>query len=144
MTTIATDGKSMAGDTQQSNGHIFGFAVKVFRAPDGRIFGAAGPSADCRKFERWMMAGGDEPKVSDKFAGIILNLDGTVDWIDEDWELIRIMTPCALGSGEYYATGAMEAGATPEQAVAISMKRDTGTGGEITVLHLESAVRAVA
>lgn len=134
----------MAADTQQSNGHIFGYGDKLRRLPDGRIFGTAGPVGDGIKFERWMAHGGEFPKVSDNFAALILNPDGTTDWIDEDGELVRIMTPCALGSGEYYAIGAMEAGATPFQAVAIAAKRDTGTGGKITELHLEAAVKAVA
>jgi ATP-dependent protease HslVU (ClpYQ) peptidase subunit len=45
--------------------------------------------------------------------------------------------PAAIGSGSLLALGAMEAGVSPEQAVGIAAKRDIGTGGKITVLHLD-------
>jgi hypothetical protein len=142
LTTIACDGKSMAADSQTSNGQIYGYGQKVWRAPDGRIFGACGDTAQCIKFRRWMMEGGEFPKLNESLTALILNPDGTVDWIDEDGEMIRMMTPCSAGSGGDFATGAMEAGATPEEAVAIAAKRDTGTGGVITVLHLEEGSKA--
>ncbi len=41
----------------------------------------------------------------------------------------------AYGSGSELALGAMLAGATAEEAVRAAAQRDTGTGGEITVLH---------
>jgi hypothetical protein len=144
LTTIATDGKSMAGDTLTSNGHIFGFGEKIFRAPDGRIFGACGETAQCIKFRRWMMEGGDCPGFKEKFEALILNLDGTAHWFDEDCEMIPLMLPASIGTGGELATGAMEAGATPEEAVRIAAKRDTGTGGETTVLHLEQVALKVA
>ena len=83
-----------------------------------------------------MMEGGDVPEFKEAFCALILNLDGTADWFDEDREMVRVMTPFAIGSGDDFAIGAMEAGASPEAAVVIAAKRDTGTGGEITVLSL--------
>lgn len=41
--------------------------------------------------------------------------------------------PAVTGSGGAIALGAMLAGATPAQAVAIAIQRDTGSGGQITV-----------
>lgn len=137
MTTIATDGISMAGDTLMSaSGHVFGQVLKVHRAPDDRIYGCCGSSADCQKFERWMRSGQDYPKQHESFAALILNRDGTIDWIDEDGELVRVVAPAAIGSGHHYAIGAMGAGASPEQALAIAMRFDRNTGGEITVEHI--------
>ena len=37
----------------------------------------------------------------------------------------------AIGSGGDYATGALERGATPEQAIAIAKKYDAATGGPV-------------
>lgn len=136
MTTIATDGKSMAGDSQTSNGAVFGYAPKVFKAPDGRIFGACGDTAQCMKFRRWMLEGGDAPEFKENFEALILYPDGSVFWFDEDRELVPAMIPCAIGSGGEFAIGAMEAGASPKQAVEVSIKRDTRTGGEVTEITL--------
>lgn len=138
MTTIATDGKSMAGDTQTSNGKIWGFGPKVFRTKDGKLFGTCGDTAQCIKFRRWMMEGGECPDFAENFEAMILNPDGSVDWFDDDCEMVRVMSPMAIGSGAEFAVGAMEAGASPEQAVEIAARRDTGTGGEITALQLET------
>jgi len=42
----------------------------------------------------------------------------------------------ALGSGYQVAMGAMEFGATAEEAVRAAIKWDTGSGGDVTVLRL--------
>ena len=41
----------------------------------------------------------------------------------------------AIGSGKFLAMGAMEMGATAEEAVAVAIKYDTGCGGEIDVIR---------
>lgn len=134
MTTIATDGKTMAGDSLTTGGgYVCRFAPKVFKAPDGRIFGGCGPVVDCLKFQSHMMSGGDQPTLSDDFSALILNPDGTVDWIDKDFVPVRHIVPYAIGSGCEIATGALLAGASPAESVAIAMQRDTKTGGDITV-----------
>ncbi len=48
-------------------------------------------------------------------------------------ELIR-----SIGSGQDYAVGAMDHGATAEEAVAYAATRDTGTGGRIRVFNVET------
>lgn len=138
MTTIATDGKSMAGDTLTSaGGYVVRYSPKVHRGKDGRIFGCCGPSVDAAKFQAWMADPAvEQPKLSDDFMAIILNQDGTVDWIDCALVPIRTMVPAAIGSGCDHAIGAMLAGANPAQAVGIAGQRDTGTGGTITVESL--------
>lgn len=61
MTTIATDGKSMAGDGVCSgNGIRHGLSVrKVHLLPDGRIVGIAGCSYAHAAFLPWLTAGGE-------------------------------------------------------------------------------------
>lgn len=133
MTTIATDGKSMAGDSLTSGSNtILRFAPKVLKAPDGRIFGCCGLVTDCLKFQAWMLNGGDQPELTDDFDALILNTDGTVDWIDKNYTPVRYMVPHAIGSGSEYALGAMFMGADPAKAVEIAMIRDLSTGGDIT------------
>ena len=142
MTTIATDGKSMAGDGQ-SEDHcrtiVSHTSVKVSKLGDGRILGAAGNSLDADAWQEWVSTGkvGACPIESDQFAGLILNTDGTVLWVDHKGREILTPTPVAIGSGQDFAYGAMEAGASPCMAVQIAAKRDPGTGGIVTIQHLE-------
>lgn len=143
MTTIATDGKSMAGDTQtNAGGYITRFAPKVHRLADGRIFGGCGVTTDNLKFKAWM-EGGDRVDLTDDFCGLILNPDGTVDWIDKNLTLVRMIIPMAVGTGDMMAIGAMLAGKSAAESVAIACQRDRNSGGEITVEHI-SALREVA
>lgn len=135
MTTIATDGETMAGDTLTTAGsYIVRTATKVLRAKDGRIFGCCGPVVDAVKFQTWMAEPAlEQPKIGDDFSALILNPDGTVDWIDKDLVPVRYITPMSIGSGCELAIGAMLAGASPAQAVGIAGQRDTCTGSEITI-----------
>lgn len=146
MTTIATDGKTMAGDMLSTcNGQLLGIRPKVHRLKDGRIAGASGPSTECQKLIRWLNEGGDKPELSDEVSAIILNLDGSVDWIDNKLEMLSgNVVPYAIGVGGELAIGAMLAGCTPEEAVKLAATRQLDCTGEITVLHIEPAVRAVA
>lgn len=59
MTTIATDGRSMAGDGAQFMGEIqrAANAAKVVRLPDGGLVGCSGNSNDCEAFRQWLIAG---------------------------------------------------------------------------------------
>lgn len=146
MTTIATDGKSMAGDGLVTSGDaIFGYnLVKVRRAPDGRIAGASGTGYDADAFHAWLANGGDPPKLNEHFEALVLYPDGTCRSYDSDCRSIPEELPSATGSGRLAAIGAMEFGAGPERAVEIACARDAMSGGKITVLHLEPALAAVA
>lgn len=139
MTTIATDGNSMAGDGLAVD-HLETVVAlnrpKVMRLDDGRIIGGAGNSFDLESWRGWLNGGkqGDCPIQSEQFAGLILNPCGGVDWVDHKGRELRTPTPCAVGSGQDLAIGAMEAGATPAEAVVIACRRDIHSGGEITEL----------
>lgn len=138
MTAIATDGKSMAGDSLITAGkERVGFKVKVVRLKDGRIVGCSGCSQQVSQFVRWLDNPGDDKPAfeGDEFAALILNPCGRVDYLTKLMEPIAYMAPMAIGSGGDFALGAMLAGKSPADAVAIAMIRDTATGGDITVLE---------
>lgn len=84
---------------------------------------------------RWLIEGGGKPKIKDT-AALRLMPDGKLFYVNESLEPVEVGAPCAVGSGMDFAIGAMEHGATPEEAVGIASKRDPGTGGTITVLSL--------
>jgi hypothetical protein len=149
MTTIATDGKSMAGDGMAKD-HCETIVdmkrQKVYRLSDGRIVGGAGNSFDLIAWRDWLEAGksADCPIVSDQFAGLILTPDGAVYWVDHKGRELPIPPPCAVGSGQDVALGAMDFGAAPGEAVAIASRRDSHTGGKVSVINLEPKLEAVA
>ncbi len=132
MTTIATDGHTMAGDSY-CGGDCFHTEIrKVFRAKDGAILGSAGQAFDYTGFLAWYEDGG-ELNVTDGFEGLILKPDGRVFCVDSKGRQFEHQVPAAVGSGAAVAYGAMDAGASPAKAIAIASKRNAFTGGSITV-----------
>jgi ATP-dependent HslUV protease subunit HslV len=111
---------------------------KVRRLPDGSLFGMAGRSIDGDVLAAWLVEGGKKPKV-ESLSALRLLPNGTLHYISEVCDPVEIDAPCAVGSGGDFAIGALDAGLSAEEAVAIAMKRDPGTGGKITVLHLDAA-----
>lgn len=134
MTTIATDGRTMAGDGITTSLDIVmrRNAPKVRRLPDGSIFGFAGRTADANAIFGWLADGakGSPPKIKEGRA-LILRPGGRIEHLGEDGDLIEIEAPAAVGSGGDIALGAMEFGASPKQAVEIAARRDPFTGGRI-------------
>lgn len=140
MTTIATDGKTMAGDGQGEACHtiICTNRAKVARLSDGSLFGSAGRGADNIAMIDWLEGGceGKKPNLK-SFSGLRLFPDGRLEYWSEEVNVpTPVDAPCAVGSGMDFAIGAMEAGLSPEAAVGIAAKRDPGTGGKITVFRL--------
>lgn len=146
MTTIACDGKSMAGDGQREACRtiLTTDAVKVQRLEDGRIVGTCGDTALAVGLVDWLKGVGDKPtgKAEDDFAALVLRPDGVIEYISGHCVPLIVPAPVAVGSGMDFAIGAMEAGRTPFEAVVIAARRDPGTGGKITVL--ESTILQVA
>lgn len=138
MTTIATDGKSMAGDGLATRRDMITCetAIKVHRLADGSLFGGAGDKPELAALRAWIDGGekGPRPKAKDMVA-LVLKPSGEL-WYYTESAGAPTEVPNAVGSGEELAIGAMEAGASPEEAVAIAARRNTATGGKITVLEL--------
>lgn len=145
MTTIATDGKTMAGDSLTTGGnHRVAFHPKVKRAADGSLFGCSGLSWCGERFARWMTEGGEKPELHDEFSALVLKPDGTVEYYCQKLEPVSYVVPMAIGSGDDLAIGAMLAGKTPAEAVAIAIERDKNSGGTITVLELHPKAKLEA
>lgn len=138
MTTIAYRDGVLAGDTlTTANGNRDGYMQKVRRV--GRVLiGFCGPISKGLKFEQWVKDGmtGDSPyHGGDSGNGIVVSTAGIVCWSGAGpWPVTTEFY--ALGSGTELAMGAMELGATAEQAVAVAAKHNVDTGGQITVLRL--------
>ncbi len=139
MTTVATDGKSIAADGLASvMDRVTNTAsVKIRRLSDGRLAGYAGTVEDGLRFFAWLESGGKAPKLDSSFQGLVLHSGGEVHyWAGPCEDSGPQMAPAAIGSGGDIAIGAMLAGKSPAKAVAIAAQRCIHTGGKITVLSL--------
>jgi len=142
VTTIAWDGKTLASDTLCVNGHIrSGFVTKIVRGPTGELAGAAGHAGFNRAFCDWIAGGraGNPPETKEtddaRDYGFVVLLDGKIEQHEIEGVNTIMADKFAVGSGRNLALGAMEAGATAEEAVKVAIARDCYSGGEITVLH---------
>jgi hypothetical protein len=73
MTTIAWDGKVLAGDTQVCGTSFDRTGAKVWQIGKDKYFGACGDREDCLAAMEWLSdRRKDKPDLSDSFAGIIV------------------------------------------------------------------------
>lgn len=139
MTTIATDGKTMASDSRATSGDVIvGRRVKkLWKLEDGTIIGGAGTQTQILKFVEWFQKDDDSPppkKLNDLMV-LVLYPDGKIDQF-EGGVFLPTEAPAAIGTGWISALTAMDMKATPAQAVKMAIKRDVYSGGPIQVLSL--------
>lgn len=146
MTTIATDGHSMASDGRVSEGDMISRDdyPKVRKLKDGRIVGFTGNAYNWDAYAAWLEDGGDLPKIEDQFGCIVLMPDGSILTYDEHGRSFPEKAPYAGGSGGRFALAAMDLGLSPEEAVQLAIKRDLFSGGVITVISRPRKLRRVA
>lgn len=147
MTTIATDGKTMAVDSQINAGGIIEpvSATKIFKilSPQlGHVI--VGFSGDTHLTHTILdtIKDGTLPTpgvVGDgEFEVTILTSDGKAFQMGSSYpNYVECGVPNASGSGKLIALGAMLAGASPKEAVEIAAKIDVYTGGKINVMSFE-------
>ena len=116
-------------------GGIDGEVIKIGRV-NSILYGAAGRCCIAEKFKDWVRGGlvGESPlkdETDPQSNGLIIMPDGLIlCWTDQGPARFRAKS-YALGSGYQYAMGAMEMGATAEEAVLVASLYDVGTGGKI-------------
>ena len=138
MTTIATDGKSMACESQQRGDHIDQIVSKKIWRVGKSIVGVAGEASEGLIFVDWLKSDTKDvkPELSDGFDAMVLT-DKGVFWYGQRLVAIECGIPSAIGSGGDYAMGAMMAGSTPKKAVEIAKKLDPGSSGPVKELILK-------
>jgi ATP-dependent protease HslVU (ClpYQ) peptidase subunit len=142
MTTIVTDGKSMAADGRgcSQDSIVSDRLVKVARLNDGSLLGVSGPSFSLDFFAEWLNNPQNEfPKDIGDFAALHLTRKGEVHlYVESSKRSYREMDlPAGIGSGREFAIGAMLAGASPIEAIRVASLRDPFTGGEFREWSLE-------
>ena len=137
MTTIATDGKTMAADTER---HARAFilqqdAIKMFRI-NGVVYGVAGDPACAEKYLGWVRMGcpkETEPSPDGEWVVTFVRF-GKIWHVNSSLAPMEVGAPYAIGSGAEGAMAAMLCGKTPAQAIKIAMKLDGDTGGKVRTM----------
>jgi ATP-dependent HslUV protease subunit HslV len=141
MTTIAYRSGTLAGDTQVS-GDIKTYSTKVFKLKNGSLAAGAGDFSSIHAFIDWLQRPKSErPDLThdDDFEALVISEDGVIEWYDQTLRSVPVEQEFyAIGSGAAVAIGAMEMGATAEQAVAAGIKWDTLSGGEVRSVALKA------
>lgn len=139
MTVIAWDGTTLAADSQLNYGTTRLQCDKIFRLPDGGIVGLAGPAAKCSRLLRYMREEGPPPKRLQACHAIRVGHDGVFLYA-ESTEPERITSSViAIGCGGDFAMGAMRAGKSAEEAVALTIEHDSQCGPPVVTLRLGDA-----
>lgn len=140
MTTVATDGRTMAADRMVCGGGGIkhGQTTKIFHADNGDVVGAAGDSFRIAAFVRWYNGDRVDPFEAnpEDFEALVLKSDGTTLCFNFAGDFIVESGPhAAIGSGSGVALGALDAGASPVKAIEIASRRDIYTGGGVDELQ---------
>ena len=145
MTTIAWDGRNLAGDKQRSlDGHITR-CRKVFKITckhNGKqaLIGCAGDTADIIRARDWFVDCSKPKPTCKNMSGLLvvkMKTGAKCFWFEESLTLVPLeRRPFAVGSGGPHALGAMDAGADAKRAVQIASNRDSGTGRGVDVIAL--------
>jgi hypothetical protein len=129
MTTIATDGKSIACDSYLTDNTI-SEVQKIFKVHNGYI-GVAGTYVSCVQFVNWLINDDNEEPDPEGVTALLLTKDGVYCY-EESLTPYKLSGKYhAIGSGEQAALAAMMCGKSPGQAVKIASKIDPATGGPI-------------
>ena len=136
MTTIAYNNGLLCADTQvNSNSCVYGYASKIFEH-DGVFYASCGQKQDFEQLKNWVKSGKKEdkkPSFDCSFSGMYCDGDNIYCFDDKFIPYIIEADYFAMGSGWEIATGAMEFGASAEEAVNIACKIDAFSGGKVEV-----------
>jgi ATP-dependent HslUV protease subunit HslV len=141
VTTIAyRDGVMAAEGRSTLSGTILtDHSLKIVKLSDGALFALAGEDAYVAPLLAYLEEEDAELPTADNspFTAVLVEVDGTI----KVYEGVGDFSPAetdfiAIGSGSAYAYGALDIGATAEEAVRVATKRDPQSGGSIQVERL--------
>lgn len=136
VTIIAANKNMLSGDSRTSDDDIIMKCKKVYDV-DGDFIGFAGNFQDGLAFIDWYKNKGDKPDM-ESFVALVLTKEGHLYQYESRLIPERIYEKHhAIGNGAQYATGCMDSGMTPEEAVAKTAKRIEGCGPPVVTLYRE-------
>lgn len=149
MTTIATDGRTIAADGLRCCGNEpLSTSERKIVVEGGAIYALTGDYAVIRACIEWHKNGANPKEAPPHWDAP----DGgwTLIVIEQGPKLVAYRSrlpypdphpfPQAFGSGCDYAVGAMHAGASPRSAIEIASRLNVHTGGEIQVVDIAKAL----
>lgn len=138
MTTIATDGKSIAADGMSSSDIVESLTDVKIRRIGKEVVGCAGTGDISIAYLDYLEGKRGMPIIPDSANFYAVHVSkGKVSYVSSpNFSKQKVKLPYAIGSGGQIALGAMLAGASPGMAVRIAGSRDYRTGGRITELLL--------
>jgi ATP-dependent protease HslVU (ClpYQ) peptidase subunit len=143
VTTIAWRAGVLAADTATSSANaIIRQDFRKIEAHHGCLAAACGTATYAAAFLRWFLNDEKgEPPVADSKEGdrgLIVRKNGALEIYETGGWFPSAPTYYAMGSGNEVALGAMCAGADAEKAVRCAIEHNPHTGGDVTVLRLET------
>ena len=149
MTTIATDGFTIAADSRGSYGDEWGGDdCDKIRCRDGYIFAFSGPLAIFDPLIDWFFSGrcSDKLPKTDRTWGFLhVDPDGVIHYTANGTPYPeRVTPPFTFGAGQSYALGVLDYGGTPEDAVRVAAKRNYHTGGRIKSVDIAKELGRMA
>ncbi len=140
MTVLAYRAGVLASDSMIADSNTrCGAMRKLARGPGGAVAGSCGACGVSNRFLRWVENGepGEFEPGTESFNALIARVDGEVFRMDSDGAWWPVVAPYhAEGSGASVAMGAMEMGATAEQAVMAAIRWNLFCGGDVQVERL--------
>ena len=142
MTTVATDGHTMAADSMLTYGVMerahMGYS-KIFKLA-GCIYGFSGRDDMVEQAREWIISGADpkkRPKLEEDSVWILkIDKKGKCWAAYETLIFVSRPVPSAIGGGAVVAETAMYLGKSPKEAVQVAIDLTQGSGGPIQVLAL--------
>lgn len=144
---LSGDGRCTIGDTILSDD-----VVKVYNI-NNRLIGFAGRYASGLKFLEWFEGFDNANEVQQQvpfvsvnipelmededFTGIVAYPEGYVMLFEGGKAFYEVKAPYAIGSGSDIALGALDQGATAEEAVRVACKRNVLSGGLVTTVAFD-------
>ena len=127
----------MGSDSKVTCGDVWFPATKIVRFKD-ELIGCAGEAHMEEAWLNWYQNGRKGKAPSDEgLAILILRKSGLIYVDTNSTEIVVARDFHAIGSGAPAALGAMLAGKTAEEAVAIAILVDPQSGGDIQVFNLK-------
>ena len=139
MTTIITDGKSMAADKQANYDEHLIPVVKIHSVGD-EIIGIGGCHAFGVRLIEWYKEGADIKNFPDKdytnWQMMVISQNGIKNLFSHGFVDIPLEF-AAIGSGRDYALSAAYLGKSLKDAIDFASVHDRNTGMGVDILHLE-------
>jgi hypothetical protein len=142
LTTIAYRDGTISADTRISYSSFRNGSRDKLALTKHYIVALAGSTCFRGPLEQWANEGCPEDAVPDcllendgEFQAMLVDPDGNVFFVERGFLVPVLADYAAIGSGAYFAYGAMAHGANAAEAVAAAALHDHHTGGNIQSLH---------